>query len=1177
MGGKGRYGLHIFLMMAVLGLVLSGSVLAASGDGVGARVIVCLRGDALSTYSLEDDLKWEPLMDVSTANTKTVDGDAGIAVMSEEAAPRALGASPENENLTLMLVTSDTLDNDTLIDTLEAREDVLFAEADTYTTLDETEGSRLGTEAAPRLETNWLNYKEGTDLSAFQWQLKNSGKITDGQTLNGQPVYDVGNTQALTGGNETIVAVMDTGIDYTNPNLTSQMYRFSEAQKAALGCDDYGYCAAAFKDNDIMDIAGHGTHCAGIVGANGANGISGVMKNQVKIVGVKVQEDNTGYIWVSSEIKGWNWLVKAKNAGVAVRAVNVSIGGNYVSQAEKMAVNAADVAGITTIFASGNDSKNVDLDLSDTGMANSGSVLNVNAMEASGKASSFTNYGKTQTDLYAPGSAILSTAAGNVRTFNAFSAAKDSARAVVYEGFENAGSTDDPDVNDGLDFHYYDESQTDGCGDAVAIGNNYYSGEHGLDISAEGAQTVTIVSNVANYSENPVVLRTLEMDEPLYRGYCVWSETGRVQVKCDFKLKDGSFSDTTAEDMGSYQWRNAGNSGNGGSALQQLPDNVDFEHFQMKITLTFGDTANTLHLDGIGLGTGLDSYTVYGGTSMAAPATTGAFALLASNHPDESSAKISGRILGGTLHRDLFAETCVSGGQLNIDKANTDPDPAIQTAVAEGQRGVLEGWFIGPDQGSVTIGGQNAEILTWMEDTDTTIGRITVKIPEGLTGAQMAVVTDTAGQSGSKQVSLPINGAYEDLSIPTGDAYDGIGIVGLAALGEDVYLLGGDVNTDATTLWRYDTAGNSWTNLGPTGIETSFFCQIVGHEGKLYMSAYGFDAQYIPVGQLWEYTPETQKWNQIKTSATLPAVATPVSYQGDLLLIGGEVSDEAQGLGLSNKILKIDVDTGAVTTAVELPEGLEQARVAVSGDKLAIAAFTTQSGAPFFGTTDLNTVKRHNLPTVDAGQQMEMALGSTAEGFILTGIVSSAGGAWQDTWYFNPTSGSFEEAGKTLSTAKTFRNVGITLGNTFYVWGQSSQLADLSFFRKTTVPANYTLTPSVNDADMGSISPDRPVTLPEGQSQTFTATAKAGYRIDHWLVNGEVKPGSQTIEITADGNKTLEAVFVKENRNVSTTQSGSNAGTGITGTSNTPIIAIVLCLAAVAVIVAVVVVKRRKK
>ncbi|MEG2418732.1 MAG: hypothetical protein RSB35_07475, partial [Eubacterium sp.] len=119
--------------------------------------------------------------------------------------------------------------------------------------------------------------------------------------------------------------------------------------------------------------------------------------------------------------------------------------------------------------------------------------------------------------------------------------------------------------------------------------------------------------------------------------------------------------------------------------------------------------------------------------------------------------------------------------------------------------------------------------------------------------------------------------------------------------------------------------------------------------------------------------------------------------------------------------------------------------------------------------------------------------------------------------------------------------------------------------------------PSVNDADMGSISPDRPVTLPEGQSQTFTATAKAGYRIDHWLVNGEVKPGSQTIEITADGNKTLEAVFVKENRNVSTTQSGSNAGTGITGTSNTPIIAIVLCLAAVAVIVAVVVVKRRKK
>lgn len=1076
------------------------TAVAAPAKG-GGRVIVCLRGEALSTQSAEEDLQWEPLMDVTKSNA--TDTESGISAQSF-----GMNMQEESEIQTLFLVTSSTMDNDTLINRLEERADVLFAEADTYTVLDEDAGG-IDTNSIP--ETNWLGYKDGTDLSKFQWHLDS-----------------VGNTQKLTGDQSTIVAVMDTGVDYTNPNLCDQMYSFTDTQKKILNCEDHGYCATNFKGNGIMDMSGHGTHCAGIIGASGLNGIHGVIDQSVQMIGVKVQDDDTGYIWLSSEIKGWQWLMQAKQIGVDVRAVNVSIGGNYTSRSERMAVAAADSAGITTIFASANDSKNVDLDLADTAMVRSGSVLNVNAIEASGNASPFTNYGKTQTDLYAPGSAVLSTAAGGVRTFNAFCAAQDSSRTVVYEGFEDAGSAD-ADVNGGLDFHYYDENQTDFCGQAVTVGDTCYSGARGLDIPAAGQKTVTIISK-------PVTLAALNTNEQLYRGFCMWSESERIQIKCDFMLADGSFSDTAAEDMGTYQWRNSGNAGNGGSNLQQLPDDVDFGNFQMKITITFTDTANTLHLDSIGVGTGLDSYTVYGGTSMAAPAVTGAFALLASNHPEECSAKISGRILGGAYDRDAFADTCVSGGQLNIDKANTDPDPAIQLAISEGNTVVLEGWFIGENQGSVTIGGQNAEIITWREDTATDIGRITVKLPEGLTGAQMAVVTDAAGQSGSRQILLPTDGAYEDLSLPTDPAYDNIGITGLAALGEDVYLLGGDIVTDATTLWQYNTSRNTWTNLGPTEIETSFFCQIVGHDGKLYATSYETDPDTGRLaGRLWQYTLETKKWIQIETNADLPAVATPVSYQGNLLLVGGETYDNDGNLGLSNKILNVDVETGAVSTAVELPEGMEQARAAVSGDKLAIASCYTDSGTPFFGITDLNTVKRHDLPAVDAGQQMEMALGSTAEGFILTGLVSSAGGTWQDTWYYNLASGNFGDAGKTLSAAKTFRNVGVTVGDTFYVWGQSSQVDGLSFFRKTTVPANYVLTPSVNDAAMGSITPDQPVTLQQGQSQTFTATAKVGYRMDHWLVNGEILSASQSIDVTADGHKKVEAVFARENRRVTTT------------------------------------------
>lgn len=44
---------------------------------------------------------------------------------------------------------------------------------------------------------------------------------------------------------------MDTGVDYNNPSLAGQMYHFTAHQQKALGCDEYGYCAAGYKGNDV--------------------------------------------------------------------------------------------------------------------------------------------------------------------------------------------------------------------------------------------------------------------------------------------------------------------------------------------------------------------------------------------------------------------------------------------------------------------------------------------------------------------------------------------------------------------------------------------------------------------------------------------------------------------------------------------------------------------------------------------------------------------------------------------------------------------------------------------------------------------------------------------------------------------------------------------------------------
>jgi subtilisin family serine protease len=87
-----------------------------------------------------------------------------------------------------------------------------------------------------------------------QWGLHNTGQT------GGTPDADIDAPEAwdIATDSNIIVAVIDSGVDYTHPDLVANMWTDSN------GYHGYDFCN---NDNDPMDDYGHGTHCAGIIGA----------------------------------------------------------------------------------------------------------------------------------------------------------------------------------------------------------------------------------------------------------------------------------------------------------------------------------------------------------------------------------------------------------------------------------------------------------------------------------------------------------------------------------------------------------------------------------------------------------------------------------------------------------------------------------------------------------------------------------------------------------------------------------------------------------------------------------------------------------------------------------------------------------------------------------------------
>jgi len=244
---------------------------------------------------------------------------------------------------------------------------------------------------------------------SLQYGLNNNGQTggLSGADVSAVEAWDI-NT-----GNDVVIAVIDTGVDYNHPDLRDNIWTNS-GEIPNNGIDDDGngfvddYYGWDFSndDNDPVDDMGHGTHVAGIIAARGNNniGVTGV-NWRAKIMGLKFIDANQ-IGTTSNAIKALNYAV-----AMGVRISNNSWGGGGYSQALFDSLVAANQAGHIFIAASGNNGLNSDDPANSQHYPSSytlENVISVTATDEFDTLGGFANYGSISVDLAAPGSKIRS-------------------------------------------------------------------------------------------------------------------------------------------------------------------------------------------------------------------------------------------------------------------------------------------------------------------------------------------------------------------------------------------------------------------------------------------------------------------------------------------------------------------------------------------------------------------------------------------------------------------------------------------------------------------------------------------------------------------------------------------------------------------------------------------------
>lgn len=221
-----------------------------------------------------------------------------------------------------------------------------------------------------------------------------------------------------------IVAVVDTGVDYNHEDLKDVMWINSgEIPNNNIDDDQNGYVddihgintlkrtANGIATGNPMDTHSHGTHVAGTIGAKQNNrlGIAGIASN-VKIMAIRTVPNSGDETDVDV---AESFIYAAKNGA---KLINCSFGKssnegkNLIPDTIKFI---GEKYGTLVVAAAGNDSSDIDKRPTYPASHNNDNLLIIASTSSNGSLSYFSNYGKINVDVAAPGSNVYSTTPGN--------------------------------------------------------------------------------------------------------------------------------------------------------------------------------------------------------------------------------------------------------------------------------------------------------------------------------------------------------------------------------------------------------------------------------------------------------------------------------------------------------------------------------------------------------------------------------------------------------------------------------------------------------------------------------------------------------------------------------------------------------------------------------------------